>query len=86
MSTTKFASQVLVPELRRADKRISVKGYAGERHCFAWDGRTPDGTWQHAPAAARAFGDADEFFRSHFLTPPKPISTSLVKHVPLESR
>jgi dipeptidyl aminopeptidase/acylaminoacyl peptidase len=77
---------VLVPELRRAGKRIAVKGYAGERHCFAWDGRTPEGTWQHGSAAARAFGDMDEFFRSHFSTQPAPISSSLVKHVPLESR
>jgi dienelactone hydrolase len=82
----RWNAQVLVPELRRADKRIAVKGYAGERHCFAWDARTPDGTWQHSPAAARAFGDTDEFFRSHFLTKPHPISASLVKHVPLESR
>ena len=82
----RWNAEVLVPELRRAGKRIVVKGYDGERHCFAWDGRTPDGTWQHGSAAARAFGDADEFFRSHFSTQPAPISSSLVNHVPLESR
>jgi dienelactone hydrolase len=82
----RWNAEVLVPELRRAGKRIVVKGYAGERHCFAWDGRTPDGTWQHAAAAARAFADTDEFFRSHFSTQPVSISSSLVKHVPLESR
>ena len=85
-SLNRWNAEVLVPELRRADKRIVVKGYAGERHCFAEDGRRPNGTWHHVPAAARAFGDADEFFRSHFLTQPRPISASLVRHVPLESR
>jgi dipeptidyl aminopeptidase/acylaminoacyl peptidase len=82
----RWNAEVLVPELRRADKRIGVKGYAGERHCFAWDGRRPDGTWHHVPAAATAFGDADEFFRSHFSTQPHPMSASFVKHVPLETR
>jgi dienelactone hydrolase len=81
----RWNADVLVPELRRVDKRIAVKGYAGGRHCFAWDARTPNGTWQHSPAASRAFGDTAEFFRSHFLTKPAPISSSLVKHVPLES-
>ena len=77
----RWNAEVLVPELRRADKGIDVKGYAGERHCFAWDGRRPDGTWHHVPAAVSAFGEADEFFRGHFLTQPHPISASLVKHV-----
>ena len=82
----RWNAEVFVPELRRAGKRVLVKGYAGERHCFAWDARTPDGTWKHSAAAARAFADADEFFRGHFLTQPAPISSSLMKHVPLESR
>jgi dienelactone hydrolase len=82
----RWNAAVLVPELQRAGKQVSVKGYAGERHCFAYDGRTPDGTWRHTPAAARAHGDADEFFRRHLSTQPKPVAASLVKHVPLESR
>jgi dienelactone hydrolase len=82
----RWNAEVLVPELQRAKKRLVVKGYVGERHCFAWDARTPDGTWQHTPAAATAFGDTDEFFRSHFVTKPAPVSSSLVKHVPLETR
>jgi dipeptidyl aminopeptidase/acylaminoacyl peptidase len=82
----RWNAEVLVHELRRAGKSVAVKGYAGERHCFAWDGRPPGGTWQHTAAAARAFADADEFFLSHFSTQPTPISSSLVKYVPLESR
>ncbi|HZI79127.1 MAG TPA: prolyl oligopeptidase family serine peptidase [Vicinamibacterales bacterium] len=82
----RWNAEVLVPELRRAEKRVAVNSHAGERHCFAWDGRTPDGTWRHAPAAAKAHGEADEFFRRHLSTQPKPVSASLVKHVPLESR
>jgi dipeptidyl aminopeptidase/acylaminoacyl peptidase len=79
-------AEVLVAELRRAGKTVDVKGYAGERHCFAWDGPTPDGTWRHVDAAARAFTDADAFFRNHLAVQPAPIASSLVKHVPLESR
>jgi len=82
----RWNAEVLVPELRRAGKDVTVKGYAGERHCFAWDGRGPDGAWGHSPAATRAFRDADEFFRSHFFTQPMPISAELLTHVPLESR
>jgi dienelactone hydrolase len=82
----RWNAAVLVPELQRAGKHVSVKSYAGERHCFAYDGRTPEGTWRHTPAAARAHGDADEFFRRHLPTQPKPVSAALVKHVPLETR
>lgn len=82
----RWNAQVMVPELRRAEKRVAVNSHAGERHCFAWDGRTPGGTWQHVPAAAKAHGEADEFFRRHLSTQPKPVSASLVKHVPLETR
>jgi dienelactone hydrolase len=76
----------LVPELRRAGKSVAVESYAGERHCFAWDGRTPDGTWQHSEAAAAAHRAADEFLRSHLKTRPVAIDASLVKQVPLEAR
>jgi dienelactone hydrolase len=82
----RWNAAVLVPELQRAGKRVSMKSYAGERHCFAYDGRGPDRTWHHTPAAARAHGEADEFFRRHFSTQPKPVSASLMQHVPLETR
>jgi dienelactone hydrolase len=81
----RWNAETLVPELRRAGKSVSVRSYAGERHCFAWDSRMPNGTWQHTPAAASAHRDADEFFRGHFQTQPKPIGAELVKHVPLET-
>jgi dienelactone hydrolase len=82
----RWNAEIFVPEFTRADKRIVVKGYPRERHCFAWDGRRPDGTWHHVPAAAKAFSDADEFFRGQFSTQPHAIDASVVKHVPLESR
>ena len=82
----RWNAEILVPELRRAGKSVRVESYAGERHCFAWDGRTPNGPWQHSAAAASAQGEADEFFRSHFKTQPNPISATLVTHLPLETR
>ena len=82
----KWNADVLVPELRRAGKSVVVRSHAGERHCFAYDGRNPDGIWRHTAAAARAHGEADEFLRRHLPTPPKPVRASLVKHVPLETR
>ena len=82
----RWNAEVLVPELRRAGKRVAVKSYAGERHCFAYDGRGPDGTWNHVPAAVSAHAEADDFFRRHMSTQPKAVSSSLVKRVPLETR
>lgn len=81
----RWNAETLVPELRAAGKSVNVRSYAGERHCFAYDGRTPDGC-QHTAAAASAHRDADEFFRSHFKTQPKSIAAASVKHVPLETR
>jgi hypothetical protein len=52
----------------------------------AFDGRAPNGRWQHSPAAASAFRDADQFFRRHIVRQPVPIAPSLVKYVPLETR
>ena len=82
----RWNAEVLVPELRRAGKSVAVKSYAGERHCFAYDGRGPDGTWDHVPAAASAHAEADDFFRRHMSTRPKDVSSPLVKRVPLETR
>lgn len=82
----RWNAEVLVPELRRAGKSVAVKSYAGERHCFAYDGRGPDGTWNHVPAAASAHAEADNFLRRHLSTQPKAVSSSLVKLVPLETR
>jgi dienelactone hydrolase len=82
----RWNATVLVPEFKRANKQVTVKTYPGERHCFAWDGRRPDGAWQHGVAAADAFAVADEFFRRHFATQPRPISAERLRHVPLESR
>jgi dienelactone hydrolase len=82
----RWNAAVLVPELERAKKPVIVKTYPGERHCFAWDGRRPDGSWQHGVAAADAFVVADEFFRRHFATQPRPVGADRLRYVPLESR
>jgi dipeptidyl aminopeptidase/acylaminoacyl peptidase len=76
---------VLVPELTYAGKQVIVKTYPGERHCFAWDGRMPDGTWRHGAPAADAFAVADDFFREHFSTQPRPLDAERYRHVALES-
>ena len=80
----RWNAAVLVPELQRADKQVIVKTYAGERHCFAWDGRMPDGNWRHAVAATDAFVAADDFFRRHFAKQPQPIGEGRLRHVALE--
>ena len=82
----RWNAAVLVPELQRAGKQVVVKTYPGERHCFAWDGRMPDGSWRHGAPAADAFVVADEFFRGHFATQPRPIGAERLRYVALESR
>jgi hypothetical protein len=46
----------------------------------------PDGTWRHGAPAADAFVVADEFFRGHLATQPRPIGAERLRYVALESR
>lgn len=60
----RFNSEILAPELKAAGKRFEEKVYPGEPHCFGFIGdRRPE-------AAAKAFADADGFFRRFLKTEP----------------
>ncbi len=76
-----FNALVLIPELRAAGKKIEVVTYAGEPHCFAFDGGWRGGT---SPGSAlKAFQDMDAFLRRHIATQPVAIDRNIVRHVPL---
>lgn len=77
----RFNAAVLIPELKAAGKDLEVITFAGEPHCFAFNGSGP-GTPRPA-AALKAFQDADAFFRRHLPTKPKPLDLSLVKLMPV---
>ena len=71
-----FNNQVLIPELREAGKRIEVKLYPGEPHCFAFNGRSAEPS-----NVVRALDDAEMFFRRHLKVAPTPVDPSLFKRV-----
>ena len=73
-----FNNQVLIPELREAGKRIEVKSYPGEPHCFAFNGRSAEPS-----NVVKALDDADMFFRRHLKVAPTPIDPSLFRRVTL---
>lgn len=76
-----FNALVLIPELRAAGKKLEVVTYAGEPHCFAFDGGRRGGT---SPGSAlKAFRDVDAFLRRHIATQPVALDRSIVRHVPL---
>jgi dipeptidyl aminopeptidase/acylaminoacyl peptidase len=77
-----FNARVLIPELKNANKNLKVIIYPGEPHCFFMlgSGCTPHGPCTPHPAAAlKAFRDVDAFCRSHVLTNPKALDSSLVR-------
>jgi dipeptidyl aminopeptidase/acylaminoacyl peptidase len=77
-----FNARVLIPELENANKNVKVIIYPGEPHCFflMGSGCTPGGACTPHPAAAlKAFRDIDAFCRSHVLTNPKALDSSLVR-------
>jgi dienelactone hydrolase len=94
----RFNAQVLIPELRNAEKKLEVITYPGEPHCFCFSGgdlvdgrnglwrRNPPAPWTpHEAAALKAFNDIDSFCKRHVLTKPKVIDSSLVKLAALTS-
>jgi dienelactone hydrolase len=85
-----FNNHVLIPELRNAKKTLDVITYAGEPHCFCFQGGVDiEGRWQrlppapHAATALKAFHDINDFSRRYVVTQPKPIESRLVKLVPV---
>lgn len=80
-SLNQFNAQILVPELRAAEKLVETMSYPGEPHCFSFYSQSP--RTPRPSAALTAFQDIDGFFRAHLRTQPKPMASDLVQHVPV---
>jgi dipeptidyl aminopeptidase/acylaminoacyl peptidase len=75
----KLNSEIIIPELKAANKRVELVRYPDEGHCFAFNGdRSPE-------AAFKAFGDAEKFLLPLLATRPRPLPDSLVAKVPVTS-
>jgi acetyl esterase/lipase len=86
----RFNAEVLVPELRAANKTLEIRTYADQGHCFCIGSGVPRPsgrpTQASAPRAALdAFGDIDAFCRKHLPVQPKEIEPGLVTHVPVQT-
>jgi dipeptidyl aminopeptidase/acylaminoacyl peptidase len=76
-------ASVLIPELRRAGKNLTINVYPGEPHCFAF-GRIADLPLLKTPRPAvafRAFQDTEAFFRRHLKAQPRALASDMVEHV-----
>ena len=74
----RFNNEVFIPELRAAGKDLGVKSFAGEPHCFAFNGQAAQ------PAnVVKALEDAVLFVGRHVNTRPKAVDPSLVRRVRL---
>jgi len=75
----KFNAEVLIPELLTAGKKLEVRTYPGEPHCFCFSGSGPQ---TPRPAVAlTAFRTIETFCRSYVATKPVPIHPSLIREV-----
>jgi acetyl esterase/lipase len=84
----RFNAEVLVPELRAANKRVEVRSYDGQGHCFCIGSGVPRPSGGPTPASAPraaldAFGDIDAFCRKYLRIQPRDIDSRLVTHVPV---
>jgi acetyl esterase/lipase len=84
----RFNAEVLVPELRAANKTLEVRSYEGQDHCFCIGSGLPRNrgrvTQAAAPSAALdAFRDIDAFCRKHLRTQPKEIDPRFVTQLPV---
>src|SRR5262245_35133002 len=85
----KLNEEILLPELKAAEKTVEVFNYKGEPHSFAFlsaplsyaPGRSP-----HPDVARKAFEDVDGYLRKQLKTKPVPIDPKLVKQVPIETK
>ncbi|HYM19092.1 MAG TPA: prolyl oligopeptidase family serine peptidase [Micropepsaceae bacterium] len=88
VAINRFNADVLIPELRAAGKRLTVRIYPGEVHCFCMSSglpwppglrMQPPGSW--SSDALDAFRDIDAFCRRYLKTQPKQINSGLVTYV-----
>ena len=82
----RFNGEVLIPELRKANKRLIVNTYPEQEHCFCSGSGQPRPFGLAAPAswpsaALKGFQDSDAFCRRYLRTQPKPIDAAFVKEV-----
>lgn len=82
----RFNADVLIPELRKANKELTVNTYREQAHCFcSASGQPRPNGWAAAAswpsAALKAFQDSDAFCRRYLRTQPKPIDMTLLKEV-----
>ncbi len=75
----KINHEIVIPELKKAEKKVEVILYPGQPHGF-YNGqvtrnRSPD-------AVLKCFADCHAFFKKHLPTQPTPLEGSLVKQVP----
>ncbi len=73
----KFNDEILIPELKKADKKLEVILYPGQPHTFYFGGK------ETAEASRKAFEDTHAFFKRHLKTQSVPLEESLVKQVPV---
>jgi dipeptidyl aminopeptidase/acylaminoacyl peptidase len=81
VSVNKFNAEVLIPELRAQGKNLEVLTYAGQSHCFCFEGSGP--RVPNPAAAWKAYQDAAAFARRFVTTKPKPLDSGLVKYEPV---
>jgi dienelactone hydrolase len=86
----KFNAEILIPALRAANKRVEVRSYANQGHCFCAGSGVPRRTGLPTPASAppaalAAFKEIDSFYRKHLPMKPRNIDAPLLKHVPVRT-
>lgn len=75
----KINHEIIIPELKKAEKQVEVTLYPGQPHGF-YNGQV---TRTRSPEAVlKCFADCNAFFKKHLATQPTPLGESLVKQVP----
>jgi acetyl esterase/lipase len=72
----KLNHEIIVPELKAAEKNVEVIVYPDQPHGFYWGRGAPE-------AGQKCFDDSHTFFKKHLPTQPKPLDESLVMQAPI---
>jgi acetyl esterase/lipase len=73
----KINNEIIIPELKEAQKKLEVILYPGQPHGF-YNGHSPT-----AEAGQKFFEDCRAFFQRHLPTPPAPLDEKLIQRVPV---
>lgn len=76
----KVNHEVLIPEMKAANKPHEVIVYPGQPHSFYW------GIIGNPAAGRKFFDDAQAFLKKYLPTQPRPIDESLIKRLPVPDR